>query len=96
MRSLGLALGDEVPDPNTIRTFREALTKAGAVERLFHVFDQEPRAAGYFAMSGQLVDASIVAAPKQRNTRAEKQAIRQGRIPEGRQQTPARLRQNDR
>ena len=30
-------------------------------------------------MSGQLVDASIVAAPKQRNTKAEKQAIREGR-----------------
>jgi transposase, IS5 family len=39
--------------------------------RLFELFDQELRAAGYLARSGQLVDASIVAAPKQRNTRAE-------------------------
>jgi hypothetical protein len=47
-------------------------------------------------MSGQLVDASIVAAPKQRNTRAEKQAIREGRVPEDWQQKPAKLSQKDR
>jgi hypothetical protein len=44
-------------------------------------------------MSGQLVDASIVAAPKQRNTKPEKQAIREGRVPEDQ---PAKLRQKDR
>jgi transposase, IS5 family len=47
-------------------------------------------------MSGQLVDASIVAAPKQRNTRAEKQAIKEGRVPEAWQARPAKLRQKDR
>ena len=66
MRFLGLGLGDPVPDANTIWTFREALTKAGAIERLFTLYDQQLRARGYLAMSGQLVDASIVAAPKQR------------------------------
>ena len=76
--------------------FREALTKAGAIERLFERFDRELRAAGYLAMSGQLVDASIVSAPKQRNTRAEKQAIREARVPEHWQQKPAKLRQKDR
>ena len=96
MRFLGLGLGDPVPDANTIWTFREALTKAGAIERLFELFDRQLRAAGYLAMSGQLVDASIVAAPKQRNTKAEKQAIKEGRIPEGWQDKPAKLRQKDR
>jgi transposase, IS5 family len=96
MRFLGLGLGDPVPDANTIWTFREALTRAGAIERLFALFDQELRAAGYLAMSGQLVDASIVAAPKQRNTKAEKQAIKEGRVPEGWQDKPAKLRQKDR
>ena len=96
MRFLGLGLGDAVPDANTIWTFREALTKAGATLRLFELFDQELRAAGYLAMSGQLVDASIVAAPKQRNTRAEKDAIRDGRVPEDWRQKPAQLRQKDR
>jgi transposase, IS5 family len=96
MRFLGLGLGDAVPDANTIWTFREALTKAGAIERLFALFDRELRAQGYLAMSGQLVDASIVAAPKQRNTQAEKQALREGRVPEGWQDKPAKLRQKDR
>ena len=36
MRFLGLGLGDPVPDANTIWTFREALTKAGAIEAPVH------------------------------------------------------------
>lgn len=96
MRFLGLGLGDPVPDANTIWTFREALTRAGAIERLFALFDQQLRAEGYLAMSGQLVDASIVAAPRQRNTRAEKQAIKEGRVPAAWQARPAKLRQKDR
>jgi IS5 family transposase len=96
MRFLGLGLGDAIPDANTIWTFREALTKTGAIKRLFELFDQALRAAGYLAMSGQLVDASIVAAPKQRNTRAEKDAIREGRVPAAWQRQPAKLRQKDR
>jgi IS5 family transposase len=96
MRFLGLGLGDPVPDANTIWTFREALTKAGAIERLFTLYDRQLRARGYLAMSGQLVDASIVAAPKQRNTKAEKQAIREGRVPEDWQDKPAKLSQKDR
>src|SRR3954452_24260965 len=71
MRFLGLGLADTVPDANTIWTFREALKRTGAIEVLFARFDAL-RAAGYLAMSGQILDASIVAAPKQRNTEAEK------------------------
>jgi len=96
IRFLGLGLGDPVPDANTIWTFREQLTKAGAIERLFALFDQALREAGYLAMSGQLVDATIVSAPKQRNTKAEKQDLREGRIPEAWRAKPAKLRQKDR
>ena len=96
MRFLGLGLADPVPDANTIWTFREALKRAGAVESLFRRFDAALKAAGYLAMSGQIVDATIVAAPKQRNTVAEKDAIKAGRIPEGWAEKPAKLRQKDR
>lgn len=96
MRFLGLGLADPVPDANTIWTFREALKRAGAVERLFTQFDAKLRAAGYLAMGGQIVDATIVAAPKQRNTEAERAAIKAGQIPEGWAEKPARLRQKDR
>jgi hypothetical protein len=47
-------------------------------------------------MGGQIVDATIVAAPKQRNTEAERAAIKAGQIPEGWAEKPAKLRQKDR
>ena len=96
MRFLGLGLGDRVPDARTIWSFRERLVKANAIERLFVRFDQAVRAAGYIPMSGQIVDASLVAAPKQRNSEKEKQAIKAGRIPEEWKDKPAKLRHKDR
>jgi len=96
MRFLGLDLADPVPDANTIWAFREALKRAGAVDALFARFDATLREAGYLAMGGQIVDASIVTAPKQRNTEAEKAAIKAGQIPEGWAERPAKLRQRDR
>ena len=75
MRFLGLGLADPVPDANTIWTFRKALTWATiegepAVGVLFKRFDAAVKASGYLAMGGQIVDATIVVAPKQRNTQA--------------------------
>ena len=96
MRFLGLGLADPVPDANTIWTFREALKRANAVEALFRRFDATLKAAGYLAMSGQIVDATIVAAPKQRNTEAERAALKAGETPEGWSKKPAKLRQKDR
>ena len=96
MRFLGLGLTDKVPDAKTIWAFRERLTKAGAIEALFARFDAAIRDAGYIPMAGQIVDASLVSAPKQRNTEAEKAEIKAGRIPEGWQDKPAKLRQKDR
>ena len=96
MRFLGLSLGDRVPDAKTIWLFRERLSKAGAIKRLFERFDQTVRDAGYIAMSGQIVDASLVAAPKQRNTDEEKAAIKAGGVPSAWRQKPAKLRQKDR
>jgi transposase, IS5 family len=101
MRFLGLSLADPVPDANTIWTFREALTRAQikgkpAIEVLFARFDAALRQAGFLAMGGQIIDASIVTCPKQRNTDEEKQAIKQGRLPEGWSDEPNKLAQKDR
>jgi len=96
MRFLGLSLGDRVPDARTIWAFRERLTRAGAVTRLFDRFDAAAREAGYIPMSGQIVDATLVAAPKQRNTEAEKAEIKAGRVPPAWKKRPAKLRQKDR
>lgn len=82
MRFLGLELGDRVPDANTVWTFREQLTKAGAIEALFKLFDAALKSAGYLAMSGQIVDASVVQAPRQRFTDDEKAKLEAGEVPE--------------
>jgi transposase, IS5 family len=96
MRFLGLGLSDRVPDARTIWLFREKLTKAGAIKTLFDRFDAALRAKGFIAMSGQIVDASLIAAPKQRNTLEEKKAIKEGRVPDDWKSKPAKLRQKDR
>jgi transposase, IS5 family len=45
---------------------------------------------------GQIIDATLVAAPRQRNTDDEKSAIKTGEIPEAWKDKPAKLRQKDR
>ena len=96
MRFLGLDLHGRVPDARTIWLFRELLTRAKAIDALFARFDAHLRASGYLAMGGQMIDASIVEAPRQRNTEAEKEALKAGRIPEDWTAHPAKLRQKDR
>ncbi len=79
LRFLGFDLGAPTPDANTIRLFREKLTEAGAMDTLFAAFDRQLRERGYLPMGGQIVDATLVAAPKQRNRQAEKDAIKEGK-----------------
>jgi transposase, IS5 family len=82
MRFLGLALEDRVPDAKTVWLYREQLTQAGAIERLFAGFDAALRAAGYLAMAGQIVDATVVEARRPRLTQDEKATVKSGSVPE--------------
>ena len=96
LRFLGFDLGAATPDANTIRTFRERLTHAGALETLFADFDRQLKAQGYLPMGGQIVDATLVAAPKQRNNEAEKAAVKEGKsAAEIWPDEPAKARQKD-
>lgn len=79
MRFLNFDLGGPTPDENTIRLFRDKLTESGALKRVMKAFDWQLRKKGYIPMAGQIVDASLVPAPKQRNTEGEKQAIKDGK-----------------
>jgi transposase, IS5 family len=84
LRFLGFDLGAATPDANTIRLFREKLTEAGALGAVFADFDRQLKDRGYLAMAlrqaqDQIVDATLVAAPKQRNTAPEKDAIKAGK-----------------
>jgi len=96
MRFCGLGPGDAVPDENTLWDFREALIAAKALDKLFARLNEAISAAGFLPMGGQIVDATLVAAPKQRNTDDEKADIKAGRTPREWKDKPAKLRQKDR
>jgi IS5 family transposase len=96
MRFCGLGPGDAVPDANTLWDFREALIAAGALDALFARLDRAITEAGYLPMAGQIVDATLIAAPRQRNTDAEKARIKVGETAaEIWPEKPARARQKD-
>ena len=95
MRFLDLELEDPVPDASTIWLFREALAQAGLIDRLFERFGQHLEAEGYIARGGQIIDATIVSVPKQRNTKKENEAIKAGKTREGWEQQPAKNAQKD-
>jgi IS5 family transposase len=96
MRFLDLSLCQSVPDAKTIWLYRERLVQKGLIEKLFATFDQALKDRGYLAMSGQIVDATIVSAPRQRMTKEEKETIKQGGIPEDWKENPSKLSQKDR
>jgi IS5 family transposase len=95
MRFVGLGLEDAVPDAKTLWLYREALAKAGAVEGLFNQFDSYLKAKGYLAMGGQIIDATIVPAPRQRNSRDDNATVKAGETPADWEAQPAKNRQKD-
>src|SRR4030095_4779717 len=76
-----LGIEDSIPDTTTLWLYREKLAKAGLIEKLFDCFDQHLAAKGYMARGGQIIDASIVPVPTQRNSRDENAELQAGRTP---------------
>jgi transposase, IS5 family len=81
MKFLGLELHDTVPDARTIWLFREQLIAAQAVEKLFAQFDAMLDARGFAASGGQIIDATFVEVPRQRNGRDDNEKIKNGETP---------------
>ena len=75
VRFLGLTLADKVPDAKTVWLYREQLSQAGVIEALFNDVDGYLNTQGFRAMGGQIMDASIVAVPTQRNSRDDNEQI---------------------
>lgn len=92
---IGLGVMNSIPDATTVAFFRERLRKAGVIEELFDRFEEYLRAHGLEARGGQIIDATLVHIPRQRNTRAKNKAIKQGKLHEGWEDKPTRLRQLD-
>ncbi len=94
-RFLQLGIEDRIPDGTTLWLFREALGKSGLIEKLFKRFSRHLEAKGYVARGGQIVDATIVPVPKQRNSREENEAVKAGKTPKEWKKTPSKNRQKD-
>lgn len=77
-RFLGLTLEDRVPDSKTIWAFQNLLNENDVALTLFEQFDAFLRNNGFEAKKGQIVDASIVEVPKQRNNHSENERIKNG------------------
>ncbi len=82
-RFIGFNNHHRAPDAKTFWSFRNRLTELKLVEPLFNQLTQQLNAAGFVARKGQIVDASIVPAPIQRNSREENEKVKKGEIPEG-------------
>ena len=92
---LGLSQADRVPDQNTLREFREKLTRAELFSELFAAFNTRLSEQGFLPRKGQIIDASFVEVPRQRNRREENAAIKAGAVPTGWKEDPKRLAHKD-
>ena len=79
-RFLGLEFEDDIPDGTTLSAVPREARKENwtEVEKLFERFNQHLNAKGYIARGGQMVDATIVPVPKQRNSREENETVKRG------------------
>jgi len=86
---------NDIQDATTVAFFRERLRKAGEIEELFEMFVGYLRDQGLEARGSQIIDATLVPAPTQRNTREENKYIKSERLPDGWEENPNRLQQRD-
>ena len=82
MRFLGLGLGDRVPDEKTIWLYEDMLSKSEAGKDLFDLFFSAIAEKGYITRKGSIVDASFIEAPKRKNTKEQREALKRGEAPE--------------
>jgi transposase, IS5 family len=79
MRFLSIGINGKVPDSKTIWLFRKQLEEAKILEVIFTQFDNYIRSNGFKARSGQIIDASFIHVPIQRNNREENKEIKEGK-----------------
>ncbi len=92
---VGLGVMNDIPDATTVAFFRERLRKANVIDELFEMFENYLRDQGLEARGGQIIDATLVPVPKQRNSREENKEIKANRRPDGWNESPKRLQQKD-
>jgi IS5 family transposase len=81
MRFLGVELAGNVPDARTVWAFRESLKEHKLTEVLFDRLNQALAELGVELKSGQIIDATFVPVPIQRNGRESNALIKAGAVP---------------
>ena len=78
---VGLGVMNDIPDATTVAFSRERLRKANVIDELFEMFENYLRDQGLEARGGQIIDATLVPVPKQRNSREDNKEIKANRLP---------------
>jgi IS5 family transposase len=94
-RFLGLSSSAGAPDEKTLWAFREQLPRHGLLAKAFAAFADALASGGLLARQGQIIEATFVEAPRQRNTRQENAPIKAGQTPADGAEQPAKARQKD-
>ena len=80
-RFCGLTHSRTIPDATTIWVFENRIGEDGARE-IFNGVESQLFVKGFIPRGGQIIDATLVQAPIQRNTRKENEQIKKGETPE--------------
>ena len=81
LQFLDLTESSSIPDAKTIWLFGDRLAQAGVGIQIFEQVQQQLQQQGYMARCGQIVDASLVQAPVQRNKRDEADIVKEDTMP---------------
>ena len=81
LRFAGLEQSGRVPDAKTLWLCRKQLKKQDLIDDISAAVGRQLSAAGFIARGGQIIDASIISAPVQRNRREENHAITREEMP---------------
>ncbi|QLQ31464.1 MAG: IS5 family transposase [Candidatus Thiothrix singaporensis] len=92
-RFCGLRHSASIPDEKTLWVFRERIREAGGADALFNAVQQQLQQQGFIARGGQIIDATLVEAPRQHLHKDDKAIVAQDATPAN--WTPAQRRQKD-
>lgn len=84
-----------IPDEKTIWLYREQIKEHGLIDKIFDDFLQRLRDKSMIINKGKIVDASLVHAPKQRNSKEENSKLDCGEKPDSWMENPNKDRQKD-
>lgn len=91
-RFCGLADASNIPDRTTVWVFENRIGEKGA-KAIFDGVTAQLLKKGFIARGGQIVDATLVPAPRQHFTREDKEQLKEGAMPID--WSPAKRRQKD-